>query len=51
MKNAKELTTAMSTNIKLENDPNGKEVDLKLYKSALESLLYLLLADRAYYSL
>ena len=41
MENAKEISTPMATNTKLDKDIEGKEVDSKVYRSAIGSLLYL----------
>ncbi|GAV59136.1 hypothetical protein CFOL_v3_02667 [Cephalotus follicularis] len=41
MENSKPCKTPMSTTTKLDKDENGKEVDQKLYRSMIGSLLYL----------
>ena len=41
MMGSKEITTPMGTSIKLEKDENGKNVDEKLYRGMIGSLLYL----------
>src|SRR3954464_4930939 len=38
---AKPMKTPMPTNGQLDLDPNGKDVDQKLYRSMIGSLLYL----------
>ena len=41
MKNAKPYNTPMSSSIKLDKDEKGKNVDEKLYRGMIGSLLYL----------
>src|SRR4051812_36487776 len=41
MSEAKEINTPMATNINLDKDEKGKEVDVKLYRGMIGSLLYL----------
>jgi hypothetical protein len=38
---AKVINTPMATTVKLDKDENGKDVDQKLYRGMIESLLYL----------
>ena len=40
-KDAKEKTTPMQTKCHLKRNPDGKDVDQKLYRSMIGSLLYL----------
>ena len=42
MMEAKALSTPMSTSIKLDKDKNKKNVDEKLYRGMIGSLLYLM---------
>ena len=44
MMGAKALPTPMSTSIKLDKDENEKNVDEKLYRGMIESLLYLMVS-------
>ena len=41
MSDSKEVSTPMATNTRLDNDENGKPVDLTQYRSMIGSLLYL----------
>ena len=41
MENSKEAKTPMSTNTKLDKDENGIDVDQKMYRGMIGSLLYL----------
>src|SRR3954471_12889078 len=41
MSEAKEIDTPMETNGNLDKDENGKEVDVKMYRGMIGSLLYL----------
>ncbi|XP_074574650.1 secreted RxLR effector protein 161-like [Curcuma longa] len=41
MENSKEISTPIATNCHIDSDPNGKQVDLKYYRSIIGSLLYL----------
>lgn len=41
MDNSKIVSTPMSTSTKLDEDPNGKSVDIKQYRGIIGSLLYL----------
>ena len=41
LENSKEMATPMSTLTKFDNDANGKNVDEKLYRGMIGSLLYL----------
>ena len=41
MMDAKPMKTPMPTNGQLDLDPNGKDVDQKVYRSMIGSLLYL----------
>ena len=42
MEEAKSTSTPISTSTKLDSDEGGKSVDLKLYRSMIRSLLYLI---------
>ena len=41
MENSKDARTPMSTNTKLDKDENGKDVDQKIFRGMIGSLLYL----------
>ena len=41
MEDTKPVSTPMSTSIKLDNDEKGKSIDIKLYISMIDFLLYL----------
>lgn len=41
MENEKSIDTLMPTNVKLEKDENGKDVDVKKYKGGIIYVLYL----------
>lgn len=34
----------MPTSVKLESDPEGNNIDIKLYRSAIDKLLYLIVS-------
>ena len=41
MENSKEINTPMATSVNINEDLEGKPIDLKYYRSAIGSLLYL----------
>lgn len=42
MESAKELSTFVHANIKMDHDPEGKQVKIKYFKSVIGSLHYII---------